>query len=418
MLCHSRYMDFLQTIIDTQSQGLWIGGAVGFLLAAIIFMRWVLRLEREKAQAISQLDNMGKSFDGLAQEALRKSSEQFLQLAQEKMSQAQNNSSHDLEKRQKAISDLIDPVNKTLNLMDEKLGQLEKARMTAYTELKTQISGMNEDQAKLRQETSSLVQALRSPSARGQWGEMQLKRCLEMAGLVEGVHFHQQVSVDGARPDVVIELPGNKQIIIDAKAPIDAYLNAFKEGISERERDEQLDAHARHVKDHLKKLGAKSYWEKFDSPEFVIMFLPGESYFSAALERNPSLIEAGVEQKVIPASPTTLISLCKAVMYGWSQEKLADSAREISDLGQELYKRISVFGGHMDNVGKGLEKAIGSYNQAIGSLESNVLPQARRFKDYQVASGNKDIETIKLVETTPRDLSSPELNESKKKASK
>jgi len=205
---------------------------------------------------------------------------------------------------------------------------------------------------------------------------------------------------------------------MQTKAPIDAYLNAFKEDTSENECMRELDNHARHVKDHLKKLGAKSYWQNFDSPEFVIMFLPGESYFSAALERDPSLIEAGVEQKVIPASPTTLISLCKAVMYGWSQEKLADSAREISDLGQELYKRVAVFGGHMDNVGKGLEKAIGSYNQAIGSLESNVLPQARRFKEYQVASGSKDIDPVKLVETTARELSAPELTENKKHVSK
>ena len=407
-------MDFLKTILETQSQGLWIGGACGFLLCAMIFMRWILRLEREKAQALQQVNTMGQTFDGLAQDALRKSSEQFLQLAQEKLAQSQSNSAHELEKRQKAISELIDPVNKTLHTMDAKLAELEKVRAQAYTQLTTQLTGMNEDQAKLRQETSSLVQALRSPSARGQWGEMQLKRCLEMAGMVEGVHFHQQVSVDGQRPDVVIELPGQKQIVIDSKAPIDAYLNAFKEDTSENECMRELDNHARHVKDHLKKLGAKSYWQNFDSPEFVIMFLPGESYFSAALERDPSLIEAGVEQKVIPASPTTLISLCKAVMYGWSQEKLADSAREISDLGQELYKRVAVFGGHMDNVGKGLEKAIGSYNQAIGSLESNVLPQARRFKEYQVASGSKDIDPVKLVETTARELSAPELTENKK----
>ncbi|MGB1077613.1 MAG: DNA recombination protein RmuC [Bdellovibrionales bacterium] len=411
-------MDFLQVILDTQLQGLLIGGATGFLIGAFIFMRWVLRLEREKAQALQQFENMGQAFDGLAQDALRKSTEQFLQLAQEKMTQSHNNSAYELEKRQKAIAELIDPVNKTLSTMDEKLAQLEKARLHAYSEIKTQITGMNENQARLRQETSSLVQALRSPSARGQWGEMQLKRCLEMAGLVEGVHFHQQVSVEGQRPDVVIELPGGKQIIIDAKAPIDAYLNAFKDDISDSEQSSQLDAHARHVKEHLKKLGTKAYWENFDSPEFVIMFLPGESYFSAALERDPSLIEAGVDQKVIPASPTTLISLCKAVMYGWSQEKLADSAREISELGQELYKRVSVFGGHMDNIGKGLERAISSYNQAIGSLESNVLPQARRFKDYQVAQGSKEIDAIKLVETTPRELSSPELTASKKVAKK
>ncbi len=407
--------DSFQVMFDTQMQGLLVGGALGVLCAGFFFMRWVIKLEKEKSQMTQQFQTLGQTFDGLAQDALRKSSEQFLQLAQEKLTQSQNNSAYELEKRQKAISDLIDPVNKTLSTMGEKLGELEKARLSAYSELRTQISGMTQDQMKLRQETSSLVQALRSPSARGQWGEMQLKRCLEMAGMVEGVHFRQQVTIEGQRPDVIIELPGKKQIIIDSKAPIDAYLNAFKDDTTDEQRLQHLDTHARHVKDHLKKLGAKSYWKNFESPEFVIMFLPGESYFSAALERDPSLIEAGVIEKVIPSSPTTLISLCKAVMYGWSQEKLADSAREISELGQELYKRVSTFGGHMDNVGKGLEKAIGSYNQAIGSLESNVLPQARRFKDYEVASGHKDIETIQLVKTTTRNLSSPELLESQKK---
>ena len=389
--------------------------SIGLVLGAVFVFAYAMRrisaLEKEKAA----MENMGQTFDALAQESMKKSAESFLQLAEMRLKEAHKDNSYDLEKRQKAISDLLGPVNKTLETMDEKLQTLEKARLTAYTELRTQISHMNEDQAKLRQETSSLVQALRSPSTRGQWGEMQLKRCLEMAGMVEEVHFSLQVSGDGQRPDAIVHLPGGKQVIIDAKAPIDSYLNAFKEDISESERNQALDAHARHVKDHIKRLGSKSYWSQFDSPEFVIMFLPGESYFSAALERDPALIEAGVDQRVIPASPTTLISLCKAVMYGWSQEKLAESAKEISDLGMELYKRISSFGGHMENMGKGLERAIDSYNKAVGSLESNVLPQARRFKDYQLGGGADSLPDLSAVETTSRHLTAPELTETDEK---
>lgn len=383
----------------------------GLLLGMIGASFYFWRDKIAQAKEIARLEQMGQTFDALAQDSLKKSAETFLQLAEMKLKQAQADGSYDLEKRQKAIADLLDPVNKALNSMDEKLQTLEKARLTAYTELRTQIETMNTDQAKLRAETSNLVQALRSPATRGQWGEMQLKRCLEMAGMVEGVHFSLQVSGEGQRPDAVIELPGGKQVIIDAKAPIDSYLNAFKDGISESERNAALDAHARHVKDHMKRLGSKSYWQAFDSPEFVIMFLPGESYFSAALERDPALIEAGVDQRVIPASPTTLISLCKAVMYGWSQEKLAESAREISDLGNELYNRISSFGGHMEDMGKGLDRAITSYNKAVGSLESNVLPQARRFKEYKL-TGTEKMPELKVVETTPRELAAPEFQRS------
>ena len=381
-----------------------IGTLIGLGLAAIYFIGKIVKLSRENAR----LENMGQTFDSLAQESLKKSSETFLQLAEMKLKQAHADGAHDLEKRQKAIADLLAPVNKTLETMDEKLKDLEKVRLSAYTELRTQVENMNNDQAKLRQETSSLVQALRSPSTRGQWGEMQLKRCLEMAGMVEGVHFDLQVTTESQRPDAVINLPGGKQVIIDAKAPIDSYLNAFKDDATEQERSHALDNHARHVKEHMKSLGRKSYWAQFESPEFVIMFLPGESYFSAALERDPGLIEAGVEQKVIPASPTTLISLCKAVMYGWSQEKLAESAREISDLGLELYKRVSVFGRHMQNVGTGLERALKSYNSAVGSLESNVLPQARRFTDLHVGQ-KEDMPSLTAIETGTRELSAPEL---------
>ena len=234
-----------------------------------------------------------------------------------------------------------------------------------------------------------------------------------MAGLVEGVHFDQQVSVDSQRPDVVVRLPGGKNIVIDSKAPIEAYLDSLKDGISEKDRFTQLDRHARHVRDHIKALGSKSYWEKFDTPEFVVMFLPGESYYSAALERDPALLEAGVDQKVIPATPTTLISLLKAVAYGWRQEKLAQNAQEISDLGRDLYKRLSTYGGHMQRVGKGLAGAIGSYNDAVGSLERSVLPAARRFQNLQGIGNEDDLPDLDALDLNPRQLTAPELLASK-----
>ncbi|MAF68609.1 MAG: DNA recombination protein RmuC [Micavibrio sp.] len=396
---------FLQNL-NIDGTSLLIGVFAGIVIASLFFIGRLIRAEREKAR----LENMAQTFDSLAQESLKKSTEQFMQLAELRLKNVHDEGAHELEKRKEAISKLIEPVTQTLTNMDEKLKDLEKVRLNAYAELRTQMEGMTRDQATLRQETSSLVQALRSPSARGQWGEMQLKRCLEMAGMVEGVHFETQVTGEGMRPDAIINLPGNKQVIIDAKAPIDAYLNAFKEDISEEARMSALDAHAKHVKAHMKSLGQKSYWSQFESPEFVIMFLPGESYFSAALERDPGLIEAGVNERVIPASPTTLISLCKAVMYGWSQEKLAESAREVSELGSELYKRVSVFGRHMQDMGKGLERALSSYNKAVGSLESNVLPQARRFNDFHIGQ-SQDLPDLTAVESATRSLSAPELTE-------
>lgn len=401
-----------------QIEWIYAGGAfaAGVLLALLFFFPRLLRLERENADLNAQvqsggaaLEHMGNQFKTTAQEALRLMREDFLNQADAKFKDAQKDSAHDLEKRHKAIADLVDPVNKALSQMDEKLQHLEKARLTAYTELQTHLQTMTQDQVKLRQETATLVQALRSPSTRGQWGEMQLRRCLEMAGMQKGVHFEEQISANsGQRPDVIIKLSGGQCIVIDAKAPIEGYLDALKEGISEAERDAGLDRHARHVRDHLKKLGSKSYWEQFDTPEFVVMFLPGESYFSAALERDPGLIEAGVDQKVIPATPTTLISLLKAVMYGWKQEQLAQNAREISALGAELYERIRVFSGHMEKVGRGLGGAMESYNKAISSLESRVLVTARKFEDLHAAPGGKALNVIEPVDHSIRQLNAPE----------
>lgn len=396
--------------------GIMLGALVMSLFFLLKRQKLIIQNAELKAQVKAEklaLETAGATLDArfkdTAQAALSQSSEHFLALAQERLKATQSDNAHDMEKRQKAISDLVDPVGKALKTMDEKLAHLETARVKAYAELETHIQGMTADQTKLRQETSTLVQALRSPSTRGQWGEMQLKRCLEMAGMIEGVHFEQQVTANnGQRPDVIVKLSGGQCLVIDSKAPLEGYLDAIKEGISEDDRRVGLERHARHVRTHIKQLGSKSYWEQFDTPEFVVMFLPGESYFSAALEIDPSLIESGVDQKVIPASPTTLISLLKAVMYGWRQEQLAENAREISELGSELYKSLSTFSGHVQKVGRGLSGAMNSYNDAIGSLERNVLPKARKFDELEVSSQIKDIDTLDPIDHSIRALNAPE----------
>jgi DNA recombination protein RmuC len=370
----------------------------------------------EKVELLNKAkEEMSHTFKSISQDVMAANRENFLSLAQERFKQFQNNAENDLEKRQKAIKELIDPVSKSLETMDKKIVDLEKAREGAYGELREHLTAMKTDQGKLRLETASLVQALRSPSARGQWGELQLIRTLEMAGMVEGVHYKQQVTTDdGMRPDVIVYLPGGQNIIIDAKSPIDAYLDSLKDGIGEEDRMLQLDRHARHVRGHFKMLGSKKYWEQFDTPEFVVMFLPGESYFSAALERDPGLIEAGVDSKVIPATPTTLIAMLRAVAYGWRQEALAANAKEISELGQELYKKLSVFGDHMARVGRGLDTAMTSYNKAVGSLENNVMRTARKFTDLQATPDKAELPDLKTLEDTPRKLTAVEFEKDDK----
>ncbi len=345
------------------------------------------------------------AFQALSAEALSANNRSFLDLAQTRLEKFQSEAKGDLNNRQQAIDQLVQPLQEALTKVDQRIGQLEQVRTGAYARLDEQLKTMMESQRSLDRETSNLVKALRAPTVRGRWGEMQLKRVVEMAGMLKHCDFEEQQSVNTEggrlRPDMIIRLPNGRNIVVDAKAPLSAYLESL-EAVDEDKRRGFLADHARQVRDHLTKLSAKNYWEQFQpTPEFVVLFLPGESFFSAALEQDPALIETGVDLKVLLATPTTLIALLRSVAYGWRQEQLTENAKAISQLGQELYGRIAVLEGHFQMMGKGLEKAVDSYNHAMSSLDRRVLVSARRFKEMGAGS-EKEIASPELIEIRPQ----------------
>jgi DNA recombination protein RmuC len=319
----------------------------------------------------------------------------------------------DLEQRRQAVEHLVTPIKESLTKVDGKLQELEVARTRAYSELSTQVRTLTETQKELRSETGNLVSALRDrPNVRGRWGEIQLRRVVEMAGMLEHCDFETQAHVatdDGRlRPDLVVKLPGGKTVVVDAKCAGQAYMESLG-CTDDAERQARLRDHARQVRDHVTKLSAKGYWSQFaDTPEFVVMFMPGETFLSAALEQDPSLIEDGVNQQVIIATPTTLIALLRAVAYGWRQETIAESAKAISELGRELYTRLGTLTEHFAKVGRGLETAVRSYNEAVGSLETRVLPSARKFKEHGIAPA-AELAPLNVVERGVRPVTAPEL---------
>ena len=391
----------------------FLGTLAGLLIGACIVYIWLQRQLSDKRQRLAALeaqyaseqksaeeklalleqarDQIKESFQALSSEALSKNNESFLNLAKTTLEKYQEGAKGDLDKRQEAINKTVEPVGIALKAFNERVDKIEERRIQTDSSIGQQLQQLAESQVQLSKTTGSLVQALRAPQVRGQWGEMQLRRTVEMAGMINYCDFEEQALVetgDGQRqrPDMIIRLPNERVVVVDSKVPLSAYLDALQSEDPDHQK-ERMVAHARHIRDHIKGLSAKSYWTQFDNaPEFVVLFIPNETIFSAALEQDPELIELGVLNKVILATPTTLIALLKAIAYGWQQEAIAREAKDIAALGKELYERVSVVTGHFTKLGKSLDQSVGYYNKAVSSLESRLLVTAKKFDALDSAS--------------------------------
>ncbi|MDH4126295.1 MAG: DNA recombination protein RmuC [Gammaproteobacteria bacterium] len=394
--------------------GLLLGGLIAWLIAArrqakleaIVNNQESLQREREMAFETARAQ-LTTAFSDLANQSLKSNSEHFLRLAEQNLGAHQDKAKRDLGDREKAIEDLVKPIKEALQASQKQIGELEKSRSEAYGGIKAQLESMRLNQQSLTQETQNLVKALRRPEVRGRWGEITLRRLVELAGMVEHCDFQEQVhsTTDDQviRPDMVVRMPNQRDLVVDVKTPLDAYLEAI-EAKDDGQRQLGLERHARNVREHIRKLSGKSYWAQFtNSPEFVILFIPGDQFLSAALNEDPDLIENALSQQIILATPTSFIALLKAVAYGWRQLALADNAQEIRLLAEDLYARLATFVTHMNKVGKQLAGSVEHYNRAVGSLERKVLPGARKFVELGIHP-KKAIEKVETLDPVPRTM--------------
>ncbi len=394
--------------------GLLLGALISWLIAsrrnarleATINNQEALQREREIAfeTARSQLTT---AFSELANQSLKSNSENFLRLAKEKLGAQQDQAKRDLGDREKAIEDLVKPIRDSLQASQKQITELEKTRSEAYGGIKSQLEAMQLSQQSLTQETQNLVKALRRPEVRGRWGEITLRRLVELAGMVEHCDFQEQVHSVGddqvIRPDMVVRMPNQRDVVVDVKTPLDAYLEAV-EAKDDTQRQLALRRHARNVREHIRTLSSKAYWAQFtNSPEFVILFIPGDQFLSAALSEDPDLIESALSQQIILATPTSFVALLKAVAYGWRQLALADNALDIRQLAEDLYGRLTTFVTHMNKVGRQLASSVESYNRAVGSLERKVLPGARKFVELGIQT-KKELEKVETLDPVPRSM--------------
>ncbi|MHB9030478.1 MAG: DNA recombination protein RmuC [Candidatus Latescibacterota bacterium] len=370
------------------------------------------RIAEERKTLLTEAEkNFRDAFRALSAEALESSNRRFLELANTSFERYRSEARNDLEQREKAVESLVKPLADGLQRYESHLREVEEKRGTAYGALTEQVKSLLREQERLRFETGKLSDALRRPEVRGRWGEIQLRNVVEMAGMLEHCDFLEQQSTAGEagqlRPDMVVKLPGGRRIVVDAKTPINAYLESL-DASSDGEREERLTAFGRHVKDQVRNLGRKDYWKQFeDSPDLVVLFLPGEVFYTAALRVDPGLIEEGMANRVVLAAPTTLIVLLRIAALGWREERLAENARRISDLGRELHSRLATLSEHFVELGRTLQRSVESYNRAIGSLESRVLVTARRFADLGAGS-EKEIPPAEPLDVQPRMLELPE----------
>lgn len=394
--------------------GLFIGALVawGFFrrrtqrLEARIKNQEALQSEREIAfeAANSQIT---RAFTDLANQTLKSNSETFLKLAEQNLGTHQEKAKRELSEREKAVEALVKPIRDALDASQKQIAELEKSRSEAYGGIKSQLEEMQNNQKSLRQETKNLVNALRRPEVRGRWGEITLRRLVELAGMVEHCDFQEQVHSVGEgqiiRPDMIVRMPDRRELVVDVKTPLDAYLEAA-EAENDAQRKLGLERHAKNVHAHIRMLASKAYWDQFEeSPEFVILFIPGDQFLSAALNERPDLIEYALSKQIILATPTSLVALLKAVAYGWRQLSLAENAKEIRALAEDLHARLGTFVGHMNTMGRQLARSVENYNKAVGSLERSVLPGARKFVELGVHE-KKEIERLETLDPVPRTM--------------